>query len=79
MQSIIILKGFFMSITVVIQVPEMTMDQYAKLSGLTPRTIDGMIQRGHLPTVKVGKRRMVNVALRTVECLQSGGVLCTDA
>lgn len=54
-------------------VPEMTIEKYAEETGLTKRTVDGMIQRGYLPSVKTGKRRMVNVALRVIECLETKG------
>ncbi len=54
-------------------VPEMTIEKYAEETGLTKRTVDGMIQRGYLPSVKTGKRRMVNVAVRVLECLEIKG------
>ena len=54
-------------------VPEMTIEKYAEETGLTKRTVDGMIQRGYLPSLKTGKRRMVNVAIRMLECLENTG------
>ena len=51
--------------------PLVTKKLFSQLSGLTEETIRGMIERGHLPTVKVGKHRMVNVALITKEALES--------
>lgn len=51
--------------------PLVTKKLFAQLSGLTEETIRGMVEKGHLPTVKVGKHRMVNVALITKEALES--------
>jgi len=49
--------------------PVVTKRMFSEMSGLTEETIRGMIERGHLPTVKVGKHRMINVALLTKESL----------
>jgi excisionase family DNA binding protein len=51
--------------------PLVTKKLFSQLTGLTEETIRGMIDRGHLPTVKVGKHRMVNVALITKEALEA--------
>jgi excisionase family DNA binding protein len=51
--------------------PVVTKRLFAQLTGLTEETIRGMIERGHLPTVKIGKHRMVNVALLTKDALES--------
>ncbi len=59
-----------MSKNVTIEVPEMSLDKYAEQVGVSKRTVDGWAERGYLPTVKIGKRRLVNVALRTSECLE---------
>lgn len=60
-----------MSRSVIIETPEMTLEKYAEKVGVTKETLDGWVKRGYLPTVKQGKRRLVNVALRTCECLES--------
>lgn len=49
--------------------PIMTKARFAEISGLTEETLRGMIDRGYLPTLKVGKHRMINVARLTKECL----------
>lgn len=49
--------------------PIMTKARFSEISGLSEETLRGMIERGHLPTLKVGKHRMINVALLTKECL----------
>lgn len=51
--------------------PIMTKKMFSQLTGLTEETIRGMVERGHLPTLKIGKHRMVNVALITKEALES--------
>lgn len=50
-------------------VPVMTIERFAELTGLTPDTIRGQLQQGNLPIAKVGRRRLVNVALLTAECM----------
>lgn len=50
--------------------PIVTKKLFSQLSGLSEEVIRGMIDKGHLPTVKVGKHRMVNVALLTKESLE---------
>ncbi len=50
--------------------PEMTMEKYAELIGVTERTVRGWVGRGLLPTLKVGKRRMINVSARTLQCIE---------
>ncbi|WP_244179785.1 DNA-binding protein [Salinicola salarius] len=52
-------------------VPVMTIERFSELSGLSFDTIKGQLQQGNLPLFKIGRRRMVNVALLTAECLQS--------
>ncbi|AXY44348.1 MAG: DNA-binding protein [Halomonas sp.] len=49
----------------------MTLERFSELSGLTVDTVRGQIQQGNLPFIKVGRRRLVNVALLTAECLHS--------
>ncbi|GAB2782190.1 hypothetical protein GCM10027040_05320 [Halomonas shantousis] len=50
-------------------VPLMTVERFAELSGLSPDTVRGQLQQGNLPIFKIGRRRLVNVALLTAECL----------
>jgi excisionase family DNA binding protein len=48
--------------------PVMTKEKFAEFSGLTRGVIQGMIEKGHLPSVKIGRHRLVNVALLAMEC-----------
>ncbi len=52
-------------------VPVMTIERFAELSGLTPDTIRGQLQQGNLPVIKIGRRRLVNVALLVAECMNA--------
>lgn len=45
---------------------------FADWVGLRPDVVRGMLDKGHLPEVKVGKYRMVNVALLTRQLLEGG-------
>jgi excisionase family DNA binding protein len=54
---------------VTITVPEMTVERYAQQVGVTTRTVEGWIAKGYIPTIKMGRRRLVNVAARMRECL----------
>lgn len=58
--------------TISIVTPEMTKEKYAENSGVTVRTVDGWIDKGYLPAVRIGKRCMVNVAQRTVDLVSKG-------
>lgn len=49
--------------------PVMTKERFAELTGLEEGVIRGMIDKGHLPSVKIGKHRLVNVALLNTELL----------
>lgn len=51
--------------------PVVTKKLFSQLTGLSEETIRGMINRGHLPTVRIGRHRMVNVALITKEALEA--------
>ena len=53
-------------------VPVMTREQFSALSGLGEEVVRGMIEKGHLPSVKMGRHRLVNVARLTVESLVEG-------
>lgn len=51
--------------------PFVTKRLFAESTGLTEETVRGMIDKGHLPSLKVGKHRLVNVALLTKAALES--------
>jgi hypothetical protein len=46
-------------------VPLLTREKYAEAVGLSAEVVRGQIARGYLPTVRIGRHRMVNLeALR---------------
>lgn len=50
--------------------PIATKERFSQLSGLEEGVIRGMIDKGHLPTVKIGKYRLINLALLQDELLR---------
>lgn len=50
-------------------VPLMTLERFAELSGLDQGVIYGHVRKGYLPAVKLGKYRLINVALLQAQCL----------
>ena len=57
-----------------IAVPEMTMEQYAHAVGVTTGTVEKWVERGYLPSFKLGKYRMVNVLQRIHDLGDDSGV-----
>lgn len=49
-------------------VPVMTKERFAELVGLEVGVVRGMLDRGHLPAIKIGRHRMVNVAALQARC-----------
>lgn len=54
--------------TPAIRFPVVTKERFAELSGLDVGVVRGMIDRGHLPTVKIGRHRLVNLAILHLRC-----------
>jgi len=50
--------------------PYVTKKRFSELSGLQEEVIRGMIDKGHLPTVKIGRYRLVNLTLMAKEALE---------
>ena len=40
----------------------LSMSQFGDFCGVTLRTVEAWVLRGHVPTLKIGKHRLVNVA-----------------
>ena len=49
--------------------PPMTVKQYAELQGVTVETINNQIRRCYIPTIKIGKRRLINTFALARNCL----------
>lgn len=52
--------------------PVMEKRQFAAVTGLTFDTVEGMIQRGYLPCIRIGKRALINIALLQQRCVEAG-------
>ena len=50
------------------QVPVMSAERFADLVGMKPGVIKGWCDRGHIPTLLIGRHRMVNIAALTQQC-----------
>lgn len=50
-------------------VPVMTKERFAELVGVEVGVVRGMLDRGYLPAMKIGRHRLVNVAALCRECL----------
>jgi hypothetical protein len=46
----------------------MTLEKFADAVGLPPGVVLGFLNKGYLPTVTLGRRRLVNVAALQREC-----------
>ncbi len=50
--------------------PPLTIEMYAKIQGVSTRTITEQIHKGYLPTIKIGKRRLINTYKLASDCLK---------
>lgn len=57
---------------VVSPVPVMAADRFAELVGVSSEVVRGWIDKGYLPTMKIGRYRLVNLAALQREALQGG-------
>lgn len=55
---------------VVPPVPVMAADRFAELVGVSSDVVRGWIDKGYLPTMKIGRYRLVNLAALQREALQ---------
>ncbi len=56
-------------LALLIQVPVMSKERFAKLVGVEVGVIRGMLDRGYLPAIKIGRHRFVNVAALASRCV----------
>lgn len=52
------------------QVPVMSKERFADLSGVSFGVVDGWCNRGYLPTVVIGKHKMINLVQLTQSCIE---------
>ncbi|MFS1526242.1 hypothetical protein ACL7TT_19440 [Microbulbifer sp. 2304DJ12-6] len=53
--------------------PVSTQEQFAIDAGLTLPTVRGQVERGHLPTIKLGRYRFINMMKLAQRCLKDDG------
>ncbi|WP_435103628.1 hypothetical protein [Arhodomonas sp. AD133] len=51
--------------------PLVTKERFAELTGLSFDQVRGMVARQQLPTRKIGRHRLINLALVTSDCLHA--------
>ena len=56
-------------LALLIQIPVMTKERFASLTGVEVGVIRGMLDRGYLPAIKIGRHRFVNVAALASRCV----------
>lgn len=61
-----------MSVIQLPAVPLMHWQRFAELVGLESGVVKGLADRGHLPSLVLGRHRFINLALLTRRCLESG-------
>lgn len=52
-----------------VNIPVMEKGKFADLIGVDVGVVNGWIEKGYLPSLKLGKHRLVNVALLAEKCL----------
>ncbi len=50
--------------------PLVTREKFAELTGLPIGVVQGMVARGYLPTVKIGKWGLINISLLHKRCIE---------
>jgi hypothetical protein len=59
-----------MTSSIVLDTPIMTIEKFADKTGVTPASVRSMVNLQQIPTKKMGKRRYINIAALTTNCLQ---------
>ena len=62
-----------MTQNVTIETPVMTQELFAQKAGVSKDTVRGMVETKQLPSKKIGKRRFINIAALTSQCLADAG------
>ena len=57
------------ALALLLAVPVMTKERFARLVGVEVGVVRGMLDRGYLPAIKLGRHRFVNVAAMQKRCL----------
>ncbi|MGR8934833.1 MAG: hypothetical protein ACU837_10660 [Gammaproteobacteria bacterium] len=57
------------SLAQTVHVPVMTQEKFSELTGVKPGVLRGWIDKDYLPSVLVGKHRLVNIVKLASDCL----------
>jgi hypothetical protein len=52
-----------------VSVPVLSQQRFAELTGFAPGVVEGWINRGYIPSMLIGKHRVVNMVVLTQECI----------
>ena len=55
------------NIQAVVYTPVMSKEKFSEIAGFSQRTVEGWISRGYIPTVKIGKHRVINLHVLSQE------------
>lgn len=64
-------------VPLVIASPVMSQRDFAETMKVTPETVRGLVQTKQIPSKKIGRYRLINIAALTAECLQEAGLKTT--
>ncbi len=53
-----------------VNVPVMDRVRFSELTGIEIGVINGWINNGYLPSLKMGKHRLINMALLSKDCME---------
>lgn len=59
------------SVVIQIDSPVWTQEKYVEKTGLVEGVVRGHVDKKLVPTIKIGRHRMINMALLTKQCLEA--------
>lgn len=51
-------------------IPVMHQERFAELSGVSRGVLEGWVNRGYIPTIVIGKHRLINLVELTQSCIE---------
>ncbi len=57
--------------TIPANVPLMAKERFSELTGVPEGVVQGWIEKGHIATIKIGRHRLINIAVLTQECMEA--------
>lgn len=53
-----------------LSVPVMNKERFSDLTGVPIGVIEGWVNRGYIPTIVIGKHRLINLVQLTQDCIE---------